>query len=395
MRYRGRMATVLTPTPAAHTPAPTTPSRVVAYDALRVVGILVVLAIHALMTSRGLVTRPAGLTWLDDTLHDIAVPLLTFVSGALVWGRPWRAGVGALRSFMRRRAVRVGLPYLAWSAVFMLLLFAGAPGSGALMAGEYGGGLGSGMGLGTGPGATWVTALTRIPGYLFSGHSWYHLYFVPMILTFYLLTPFAARLVHARRGAAELLVLALLATKVYLWPALSPLAQVHLGPWVWAWLTHLFQHLPHMALGAWFAVRFGDVARLRSEAAHATAAREASASARAAVAPLVLKPAAWLGALTPVAWVVGLAAGAVTLEPWLGRHHRVRGALQTLSRLSFGAYFIHPLILLSIQEKVGIDSELWARGWFVAAVFAALAVMSFAAAWLLERSPKTAWLIGE
>ena len=384
------MATHLTPVPAGTAPTAVARTRVLAYDALRVIGILAVLAIHALMTSRGLASRPASLTTLDATLHDIAVPLLTFVSGALVWGRPWRREAGAFRTFVRRRATRVALPYLAWSALFMVLLFAGAPGSGALMGGEY-------------AGATWTLAgvaqaLGRIPGYLFSGHSWYHLYFVPMILTLYLLTPIASRAVHARRGGAELTVIALLAVKVYLWPALSPLAQAHLGPWLWAWLTHLAQHLPHMALGAWFAVRFGRLAQRRSEAGSAPALGAAPAHGSAAPAALMLaglKPAAWLGALTPVAWVVGLAGGAVALEPWLGRNATVRRALQTLSRLSFGAYFIHPLVLLSIQAKVGMGSALWARGWFVCVVFAVLVAVSFATAWLLERSPKTAWLIGE
>lgn len=109
------------------------PPRVLVWDALRVVGMLAVIGIHALMTSRGIGASPQ-MAALDRTLH-FAVPLLVFISGALVWGRRAGAKPPSATTFFKKRAQRVGLPYLAWFSLYAALLFSGIPYSGALQPG--------------------------------------------------------------------------------------------------------------------------------------------------------------------------------------------------------------------------------------------------------------------
>ena len=383
--------------------------RTLAFDALRVAAILAVLAIHALMTSRGLDLRPGSMAWTDDWLTRFAVPMLAFLSGVLVWGRPWRGGPGAYRTFLRRRFGRVAIPYLAWSALFIALLYAGAPGSNATFAGEYAGSAVSGVGV--------ATLLTRIPGYLLSGHSWYHLYFVPMVLTFYLATPLASRALRAFSGSAEVTVIALLAFKVQAWPVLSPLVQELTGEFVWSWSVHLVQHAPHIALGGWFAVRVlphaqrwlsgqrwegGQPARGdgNGEAGAAGTSRDTAAAGLAGI--FTPRPIAWSLALKPVYLIATVALVALLLEP---QWRRIERPLRALSRLSFGAYFAHPLILLAIQLTVGTTADAgvpgssaelaWGSWLTVATAFALMTGGAFGIASALERTGRTRWLIGE
>ena len=83
------------------------PSRILAYDALRTFAIVSVVAIHSLMPYRDLLASNAPVRLLDDLLH-YAVPLFVFISGALVWGRPWPSHPGAYRRFLVRRGTAIG-----------------------------------------------------------------------------------------------------------------------------------------------------------------------------------------------------------------------------------------------------------------------------------------------
>lgn len=345
----------------------TTPTgRVIAYDALRVFAIVSVVGIHSLMPYRDLLAPDTPVRLLDDLLH-YAVPLFVFISGALVWGRPWPSHPGAYRRFLVRRGTAIGLPYLAWAAAYALIFTASADKP--------------------------LEAVREVPALLASGHIWYHLYFIPMLLTFYLLTPLASRAV---RFSPELLVVGAYVLRIAAGPELAELARDLLGTQGWSWATHVLTHLPHMALGAWFAMRLGVLPRIFM--------RSWPASLAVGFGGLLAIYAEWLPApidgwtrvLFPAAMaaaVLGLVLAAFALEPRLEPHART---VTALGALAFGVYFVHPLLLEPVFRAVAAAdaSWLWLTGWFGVLVFAIATGGSFAVAEAFSRSRLTSWLVG-
>ena len=261
--------------------------RIVAYDALRLFAILSVVGIHTLMPYRGVLPASAPVSIFDDVLH-YAVPLFVFISGALVWARPWRRGPGAYRQFLGRRFVAIGTPYLAWAALYAALYVARATDR--------------------------ASALAQVPGLVASGHIWYHLYFIPMLLTFYVLTPLAA---GALKRSPELTVLAAYALRIVLGPPITH-ALADVNPLLGQYGIHVLSHLPHMALGAWFALRLDTIGpRIRRWwpamlAAGLAALAYLSASGTPSW-PLELHRLLFPGAMALT--VIGFALGAIELEP--------------------------------------------------------------------------------
>ena len=379
--------------------------RIHAFDALRVFAILTVLLIHAIMTGRE-IGQPASLAKFDDWIH-YAVPLFVFVSGALLWSRPWKGGhYGA---FVKKRIQRVGPSYLFWSIVYLVLLYAGFTGSHAIYASQY-----NWQGLSTG-GVNWLTNIIRIPGYLFSGHTWYHLYFIPMIFTFYLLTPLFARALRAFKWSAELTVLAALCLKILVWPHVSDGLEALGNPFLLSYTSHLFQHLPNMALGGWFGMRFGGL--LTSYSLHWTF--NEGKNVMTAIEPdeiglkhvkdgeptrTIAAPA--LAGFSVKAWSMGLssfwnigifAIPACLLEPlWI----KIQKPLRAASHLSFGVYYIHALYVLVAQKLTlaFLDPDYWAQFWIswqgIAITWVFLVVASYGTCWLLSKSERLRWIIG-
>lgn len=340
--------------------------RVLTYDALRTLAILSVVAIHCFMPLRGVLEPHSVALVIDDLLH-YAVPLFVFISGALVWGRHRPGGRAAYLSFAKGRIETVALPYLAWATVYLSVALAQTTDPRALAA--------------------------RAPWLLLTGHVWYHLYFIPMLLTFYLLTPVAAPLV---RRWPEATVLVVYAVRILLWPPASAWLHGAAPDLVWSYATHLATHLPHMVLGAWFAIRsHAMMCFLRRGWPLLLGAGTAALLARSldlvdtlpSVAVRLVYP------LGMAATILGLVLGVFQLEPYLDRFERrlVGGAA-----LSFGVYFVHPLVLLTLTgvlEACGAGA-LWRQWWAVPTAWAVVASVSYVAAWALSRSHRTAWLVG-
>lgn len=233
------------------------------------------------------------------------------------------------------------------------------------------------------------------------GHIWYHLYFIPMILTFYLATPVVLRVMPKLRWGPEFCVLLALGLRVYGWPPLLEYIGTLNNPYLVSYLTHIFVHLPHMALGCWFAYRWGSWLNTQSSANESLVKAFSAApwwsviNLGAAVLLLgLLSGPSWMGALTHFDRIGVLMLSAIILMPLWQRYHC---ALSRISSLTFGAYFIHPLGLMLVQTAlppVG-HAQLWTSWWFVALVFAFLLVSSFGGAYLLSLSTRTNWLIGE
>jgi surface polysaccharide O-acyltransferase-like enzyme len=341
--------------------------RIVTYDALRVLAIATVVAIHTLMPYRAPLPEGAPVRVVDDLLH-YAVPLFVFVSGALVWSRPWKGTTGSYREFLKRRFSAVALPYVAWAALYSAIFVGRAEAAG--------------------------DALRELPGLVLTGHVWYHLYFVPMLLTFYLLTPLAARV--AQRSP-ELLVLGAYAVRLLAGAAITGLARDTGGQVAWQYATHLVIHLPHMALGAWFALRATSLPGwLRSSwwlllSVGLAINTGASTDLFSAMDRL---PRNGLIALGMAAMVLGIVLKTQSLEPL---YERWSPELTRAGSLAFGVYFVHPLFLLAVDVALAsLNAErIWlTQPWFPFAVWAAVLAASFAVTGLLAQRPATAWLVG-
>ncbi|TLM97791.1 MAG: acyltransferase [Actinobacteria bacterium] len=336
--------------------------RVLAYDALRGLAIVAVVGIHTLMPLRDLLPNAAFGRVLDDLLH-FAVPLFVFISGALVWAKPWPRSPGAYRTFLVRRTGAVLLPFMAWAGLYGVLYLARAADPSA--------------------------ALRALPGLLVSGHVWYHLYFVPMLLGFYVMTPLASRLAHR---SPELLVVLAYVVRIALWPTLGAVLKESGPDLVWSVMQHITQHLPHMALGAWFAIRYDATARRMRILWPVSLAAGTAILLWAALdlhRALPGTPRLFVYPVGMALTVLGLAYGAFALEPLYDRYERqvVGGGV-----LAFGVYFIHPALLAALVALVP------ARGWLSPFVtlgaWAAVTAGSYAASWALARSPRTSWLAG-
>jgi surface polysaccharide O-acyltransferase-like enzyme len=267
---------------------------------------------------------------------------------------------------MRRRWALIGVPYLAWSALYLALLAWQAPEP--------------------------LTA-ARVAGLLLSGHTWYHLYFVPMLLTFYLLTPIATR-IGAR--SPEALLLASYALRILAGPAIAEAFRAVLGDLGWSYATHIVTHLPHMALGAWF---FARRERIPVKAWLAglllttgTAILLAASLGLVADLPIYLRRLVYPTGMA--ATIIGLTLGALLIEPMFERFER---PVLAASALAFGVYFVHPLFLLGVDELLARTNAegLWMQVWFPIAVFAVVTAASYATAGLLASMPLGCRLIGQ
>ncbi len=348
------------------------PKRVLAYDLLRILAAVTVVVIHvmaAYLSNRSTVASPDLGLVLANGLH-YAVPLFTFLSGVLSWGVVWSRSAGAYRRFMRSRFARIGVPYLFWSVVYYLLRPV----------------------AGVGKFPVGVMANVRRFAILFiSGDTWYHLYYLPMILVLLAFTPLASRLVHR---APEVLVLLAVAIRVLGFETIVGI--VGRLPWDAAFqplATDVLRFLPYMALGAWYAVR-----------------RHQVSGALRMLAPLLFVCGIWLSAAQTLGWIaIGaswyahlidvatmycMVLGFVGVAEWTAAVGRVRddsrlvSRLVTLSGLTFGVYLVHPLVIFAGRKLVGVLGI--GAGWnsllFVAAFSVLALIGSFGLAAMLNRS---------
>jgi surface polysaccharide O-acyltransferase-like enzyme len=143
-------------------------------DWARIAAIVAVVSIHVLgpVSFRGsLVGTPFW--WLATVINSASrwsVPLFFMVSGALLLNRPRQNGSG---DFYRRRFMRIGVPLLAWSIIYVpVLLYQGIP-----------------VTVGS-----WLTSVAN-------GAPYGHLFFLFALLGCYLLIPLFDRLTTLELGA--------------------------------------------------------------------------------------------------------------------------------------------------------------------------------------------------
>ncbi len=344
------------------------PARVRLYDYLRGFALLTVILIHVLagyLSNRTTVLSPDWALTFDHLLH-YAVPMFVFISGALVWGRIREWSLEAYRTFLRRRLFVIVVPYFAWSTLYYLL----RP---TANVGQF-------------PAST-AAAVRQFLQLLLNGHIWYHLYFVPMIVLFYFLTPLAQMVL---KRSPEALLLGVLAIRVFFGPSIV-LAFEHYVQYdvLKPFLVDVVEHMSFMAMGGWYAMRAGAIRHTLERAWPAILALGVAMWPIYTMGEIVIRNAyaervyefVAIGAL-----IMGFAGAFLAFEH---RKSRPGERSRMLAELSYGAYLAHPLIIFTMRKSVGWlgIGTWWDNLVFVACFFAIVVGVTLTLVWGLSRLP--------
>lgn len=346
-----------------------TTDRLPEYDLVRIISIALVVLIHVIapfVRPEGAALGGVGPVALLSRLLRFAVPAFIMLTGALVWTRPVGGGRDGWWRFFSRRGAAVAVPYLFWSAVFIAV--------GVLLDVRSLGSFKSilrGLALGT---------------------TWYHLYFVPVVLGMYALAPLASALY--RRSVLFLLAGAV-TLGIFVPAAIADRGLVESAPF--ALVSLVCAYLPYAAIGAWYA-------RVRTSAWWTVTERWCWPAFL--VVGLGLR--VWftlLDAPPESRYVVTGLTIAMNVLPSLGVLGVARVIVAASSRAAsgavawapvvFGVYLVHPLVLLALERTAARFSDGLLPVWIWAPVaWPLVTVMSAALARVLVRHRSLWWLHG-
>ena len=319
------------------TPAPTEPTRLVWLDLLRITASVLIVALN--LTSVQLRTLPLNAhAWQPINLYlgaaRAATPLFTMVSGILF------LGLGKQRTFkqlLQGPVRKITVIYVVWSLIYALFTLLSTP-------------------AGTG------TLFGRFASLVVSSH--YHLWFLPVLISLYLLSPFLQLIVdqageHMLRYAAVLLVLGLLGHTLVLSGDLLPMAD---------WVSTIAEKFPigKVLLFAGYFLLSNYLLR------HFSADRKVSpviyglgllgALANAAVTWLASQRmgATDLRFSDPLSMMTFFTAAAVflvfrTQVSKIAFSERARSLIANLSRLTLGVFLVHPLVIFFLEKAFGLS----------------------------------------
>jgi surface polysaccharide O-acyltransferase-like enzyme len=288
-----------------------------------------------------------------------AVPVFVMASGAVLLGT--RAAEQPIGEFYRRRAVRVGIPLVVWTAFYYAYrVYLDQP----------------------------IEGSHQVLGELLSATPFYHLYFLFLICGLYVVAPFLARGVApmSTAGLGRFAVVAMLLGMV-----IQGAPRLGLPGGVNTW-TYWLPYVGFFVAGAWL-VRIRITPRLRLLAAIAALASVVVGSwgVLAMVRADGLQNGRYLAdQFSPTMVVLSLAMFVLLRWSGDGTTHGLWTSrpAQSLAALSFGVYLVHPLYLTEWQERGhgppvdGPGTLLWLVETY--AVVLGLAVLT---AYLLSRIP--------
>ncbi|HQD25304.1 MAG TPA: acyltransferase [Methanoculleus thermophilus] len=348
---------------------------------------LAVIAVHISMnyTQIPTVNLLALLNLFIYIAAHFAVPVFVFISGWVLAARYAREY--PVMTFYRRRARTILLPYLFFTALYLMVRvdgtigFAGVPTPG------------------------------RVVEALLLGTAAYHLWFFVLIIQLYLLYPLIA-LGYDRfdRAGTGLCLLLLLLIVQPLWNAGAHLVGGLAGPEWYTVLIRLFpSHLFYFVLGIHVA-RHTD--NFRSQLRSLSAAWVIVSAGAGALflggmwAAVVLRYGSLSGAtlavfcvyriLEPLYYVPVIAA--LVLAAWRleDGEGRPAGASRSFGEHSYGIYLVHPLVIAAGASLwFSLTGLSWADWPTYPAIFLAAAAASYAAVWGASRVPYAGYLIGE
>lgn len=347
-------------------------SRLGALDILRALAAIAVVVIH--ITAGPMVTLPREspsflLASLLNEWARFSIPAFVLLSGlVLAYGygpdREFKTG-----TYLWKRLKSIGVPYLLWSALYML--FRGYVEQ------------------------NWTGLLPRFGAALIEGSAMYQLYFVVLIFQYYLLFPLVRPLLQKRWFnwvvlGALLLQLLLMADTFYGWVhpkgAFLTWASYYrdrLFPW---WIGYFF-------LGTWLGVAPARLERLKAWLWPIAGAAVAllgwmmfeyvslvkNPTISVGFAASGFRPTAYLYAIIGTGAILGWGARLAQGEGWLRRF------LNNIGRHSFGIYLIHPLFLWGV-DRFATRLQLHPLA-YLGLVTASVFALSWAATWVVQRLP--------
>lgn len=315
-----------------------------------------------------------------------AVPVFVFISGWVLAAR--YTGDFSIREFYRRRAKTILLPYLVFSALYLLVAVEGTIG----LAG--------------------VPSPERVAEALLLGTAAYNLWFFALIIQLYLLFPLIARGYDRfdRGGAAFFLLLALLFVQV-LWNVGAHLAGAFAGTEWYTVLIRVFpSHLFYFVLGIYVARhtdRFRSQLRSLSPAGVLAAAGAGALLLGGMWAVAVHHYGSLSGAtlsvfciyriLEPFYYVPVIAV--LVLAAWRLEEAgggRTAGASRSFGEHSYGIYLIHPLVIAAgAAAWFSLTGLSWADWETYPVIFLGAAAASYGAVRAVSRVPYAGYLVGE
>lgn len=336
------------------------------YDLARIVSISLVVLIHVVAPYVAPEAQRLGHPGLINLLSRelrFAVPMFVMLTGALLWSRPF-GGALSWRGFFTRRFKVVLAPYVVWSALY--------------------------VSVGLRLGIKQIPSFNQVVRDIVLGTTWYHLYFVPVIIGVYLFTPVAR--VLARRGMHWLLLAATACGMVV------PIEIRHLDlkpPLVGALIALVATFLPYAAAGAWYASADGVSLRLVRQGWPALLLGGLllrgwyTLSADVSSYPYLDSALTIAMNVLPSLGLLGLALFVLGWRPLLGP------AAAPWAACVFGVYLSHPLVLLAIDRIMKVLDRgqapfiLW-----VAVVWPAVTLGGFVVVRSFSRYPRLWWLHG-
>jgi surface polysaccharide O-acyltransferase-like enzyme len=347
-------------------------TRLGALDILRALAALAVVVIHITAGPMVWLSRESPSFMVASLLNEWArfsIPAFVLLTGlVLAYGygpeREFRPGV-----YLRKRLKSIAVPYLFWSALYML--FRGFV--------EH----------------NWTGLLSRFGTALLEGSAMYQLYFIVLIFQYYLLFPLIRPLLQKSWFnwvvlGAVLFQLFLMADTYFGWVHPSGSFMT----WAYYYRDRLFPWwIGYFALGAWIGVVPARLERLKAWLwPLAGAATALLAWMMVEYLTLVKNPAISIGfaasGFRPSAYLYAI-IGTGAILGWGARlvegEGRLRRFMDSLGRHSFGIYLIHPLFLWGIDRFVG-RLHLHPMA-YLGFVIASVLALSWAATWLVHRLP--------
>lgn len=348
--------------------------RIARYDALRIFAALAVVAIHVMaagMAARGPVGAAAP--WLTNTYIFIwfATPSFAFITAALVWGHKPIRSWSEYRSFLRRRASVVLIPYLFWSAFYIAYgRYTPADLRPAMPLGSY------------------VIDVVKL---LLLGRASFHLYFIPVVLEFYLVAPLVARAFARRPWITGLSIWAIGAftTLVVKAPTSEHLVTLYRMLQYTLWL------LPAAAAGGWYGTMRTRIEPVLSRIwplllAAGLTLRWYDVGPLLVTTPWQQRVVETTALVLTLIGLVSMLEFVLRLLPKAGPH------MQRYGEIAFAVYLIHPVAIAIISDT--IDNLGYARYWtspaFTVAAIVVVALVSFVVAWTLMMIPGVSWVFG-
>jgi len=326
-------------------------------DNSRILAIFAVVVLHAAVTPVADAPLGSAYWWagnVADAFSRWCVPVFVMISGALLLapGKTESAG-----TFYRKRIARILVPFLFWSAFYLLWVFVkgrlkGSPPSGADL-------------------------LHRLA----IGEPYYHLWFLYMLVPLYLVTPLLRQLV-AQSPRSRLLKLTLLGFALAALNAILARILPRSGTFFPAWflayvpyflLGHLIATDPRQPPRAALWIILSGTGLLTASGCHALASRAGLATGLYFYDYLSLT-------------VIPMAASCMyLLKSWnrpLAGAHRTR----QLSALTMGVYLIHPLFI-EVLQRAGFGTLDFNPILSIPAVAAAAFAGALAVSYLIARVP--------